>query len=106
MRTSNIQLLRQCTTALAARDPQGAQTITYQWALAIKESRFDDAEKLIVQAQSIGLPVDKMQQETRTDAKRHRLFQLVAVGLLAALIAAAIVLTSRVMRRRALSAAT
>jgi tetratricopeptide (TPR) repeat protein len=100
MRTSDTALLRQCTTALAAREPQAPATITYEWALAIRESRFADADKLIAQAQSIGLPVDRMKQETLTDAKRHRSFQLVVVGLLATLIAGSIVLASRFMRRR------
>ena len=53
-RTSNVLQLQGCTRALSARAPNDAKTLTYLWALAVAEGRFEDGRKLAERAKGAG----------------------------------------------------
>ena len=91
VRTSNVAQLRECTTALIARAPNDPKTVTYQWALAIQEGKFDDADRLVERASTLGVHVEAMRQATAAGEKQHRmmLFVIFASALLVAVAALA-----------------
>ena len=105
VRTSNTAMLKDCTTAFAAASPDDAKTITYEWALAVQEGNFSQANKLIEQARTLGVPsssVAEMQHATATNEKRHRIrVLLVTLGI--ALFLGAGVWAGRLLARRHLS---
>jgi hypothetical protein len=101
LRTSNVAQLRECTAGLAARSPDDIKTITYQWALALQEGKFAEAEQLIDRARERGLGVDhldNMRQATAASVRRHR----IQVGL--AILAIALLLTGVGVAGRAIAA--
>ena len=100
VRTSNVAQLRECTAALAARAPEDKDTITYQWALAIQEGHFDQAEKLIERARSAGVQVEAMKQTTAADERRHRLAVTLAIVGVVLLLGGAGVAGRALARRR------
>jgi tetratricopeptide (TPR) repeat protein len=74
-RTSNVLQLRECTGALAAKAPDDPKTITYLWALAVAEGRFDDARKLGERAKAAGVSddgVEAMRRATASNESRHQ----------------------------------
>ncbi len=73
VRTSNVAQLRECTQALVATAPNDPKTVTYQWALAVAEGKFDEADKLVDRAGALGVHVEAMRQTTLQGAKQHRL---------------------------------
>ena len=91
VRTSNVAQLRECTTALLARAPNDPKTVTYQWALAVQEGEFDDADELVERASTLGVHVEAMRQATAAGEKQHRmtLFVIFASALLVAVAALA-----------------
>jgi len=98
-RTSNVAQLRECTAALAARDPAGIKTITYQWALAIQEGRVHDAEGLLERAKGAGIPVEEMTRTTEaTRSRQKRQLALVLLGAL--IVVGAVVAGGRALRGR------
>jgi tetratricopeptide (TPR) repeat protein len=99
VRTSNVVQLRECTAALAARAPDDPKTVTYEWALAIQEGRFDQARKLIERAGSLGVPIDAMKQTTVSSEKRYWLRLLVALVGLAMLVGGGSVVARALTRR-------
>jgi tetratricopeptide (TPR) repeat protein len=100
VRTSNLAQLRECTAALAARAPEDKETLTYQWALAIQEGHFDQAEKLIERARSAGVSVEAMEHTTATDERRHRFAVTLAIVGVVLLLGGAGVAGRAVARRR------
>jgi tetratricopeptide (TPR) repeat protein len=103
VRTSNVAQLRECTAALAAKAPDAPKTVTYQWALAIQEGKFAEADRLVARAGTLGVPVEAMKQTTAAGEKRRRLIVL-GILLLSTLVAgAAAFLTRNVWRRRLIS---
>jgi tetratricopeptide (TPR) repeat protein len=99
VRTSNVAQLRECTAALAARAPDDPKTVTYEWALAIQEGRFDQARRLIERAGSLGVPIDAMKQTTISSEKRYWLRLLVALVGLAMLVGGGSAVARAFMRR-------
>jgi hypothetical protein len=90
-RTSNGAQLRDCTAGLAARDPDGPKTLTYEWALAIQEGRVGDAERLVERAKVAGVPVEGMARATAaTQRKEQEHVALVILGVLVLLGAGAV----------------
>jgi tetratricopeptide (TPR) repeat protein len=88
-KTSNVAQLRECTTVLSVRAPDDAKTVTYLWALALAEGRFDDARKLGDRAKAAGVSgesVAAMERLTAANEARHRrtLVSLAAAALFAA----------------------
>ncbi|HEY2512382.1 MAG TPA: hypothetical protein VGI39_16050, partial [Polyangiaceae bacterium] len=57
-KTSDVALLEGCTNELAAREPNGAKTLSYEWSLAMARGRFDEAEALVAQAGAAGVGAD------------------------------------------------
>jgi tetratricopeptide (TPR) repeat protein len=102
VRTSNMAQLRECTTALAARAPNDPKTVTYQWALAIQEGKFDDADRLVERASTLGVHVEAMRQTTADSEKRHRLILFVIFA--GVLLAGAAAFAGRAAFRRRLTA--
>jgi tetratricopeptide (TPR) repeat protein len=71
-RTSNVTMLRECAAAFAAVAPNDVRTISYQWALATEERKFGAAERLIEQAQAMGLRQDSIDNMKRTTEARQK----------------------------------
>jgi tetratricopeptide (TPR) repeat protein len=99
-RTFNVAELRECTAALAARAPNDAKTIQYEWALAMAEGKLDAAEKIVARARSRGISIDNMQRATLTDV-HERWWRRGLVVLAAALLFGAVAVVFR--RRRPVS---
>ena len=100
-RTSNVLQLRECTSVLAAQAPDDPKTLTYLWALAVAEGRFDDARKLGERAKAAGVSDDgvaAMARATASNQARHR-WTFVAL-LAAAIFVAGIAFVSRKLLRR------
>lgn len=94
-RTSDVPTLEGCTKELAARDPNGPRTLSYEWSLAMARGKFDDAEALVARAGAAGVGADGvagMEQATHaaTAQRQKRVVwaSLAGVLLLAALGAA------------------
>ena len=100
VRTSNVAYLKECTTSMAARAPDAAKTVTYQWALAIQEGKFDEARTLVERASTLGVAVDAMKQTTDAGEKKHRLYLFAGLGGAALLLVAALYAGVLGMRRR------
>ncbi len=99
VRTSNLVQLRECTSALVASAPNDPKTITYQWALAVQEGKFDDADKLVVRASTLGVHVEAMRRTTAEGEKRRRLI-LFVICASTLLVAAALFAGRAALRRR------
>jgi hypothetical protein len=102
-RTSNIAQLKECTAALASRAPDDPKTISYLWALAIQEGKYDVAEGLTERARSIGVApnsVESMKLATREGAKRHWRKVLLAIAAIALLLGGVGVAGRSLIRRR------
>ena len=90
-RTTNVAQLEECTTELAARAPDDAKTLTYQWALAVAKGKFDDARAIGRRAGAAGVPAASVEAMERTassqeTARRWRRFFVAAgaaLGLMA-----------------------
>jgi tetratricopeptide (TPR) repeat protein len=101
-RTSNVELLRECTTALVASAPNDLQTIAFQWALAMQEGKLDDARGLLERAKELGEKdegVQSMQRAINAAARRKQL-HVGLVVLAGILFAAAGAVFARSYRRR------
>jgi tetratricopeptide (TPR) repeat protein len=99
-RTSNVLQLRECTGALAAKAPDDPKTITYLWALAVAEGRFDDAKKLGERAKAAGVSddgVEEMRRATASNESRHR-WTIISLFAAAIFVAAIAFLSRRVWK--------
>jgi tetratricopeptide (TPR) repeat protein len=108
-RWEDAEMLRQCTTALMASSPNDVKTITYRWALAIKEGNLDDARALLDRGAKAGMAEEslkRMRDATEAGAKRRLRARVLSGGglvLLAGALAYGYVLLSR--RKRQVPAA-
>jgi tetratricopeptide (TPR) repeat protein len=101
-KTSNVLQLRECTAVLAAQAPDDPKTVTYLWALAVAEGRFDDARKLGAQARAAGVSDDAVVAMGRATASNQARHRWSVVALFAAVIfVAGIAFVSRKLLRRA-----
>jgi tetratricopeptide (TPR) repeat protein len=100
-RTSNVAMLRECTTALLISAPNDLQTIAYEWALAMQEGRLDDARVLLDRAKQLGEKEEGVQSMQRAiDAAARRKQLHVGLVLVAGLLlAGAIAVMLRQIRR-------
>ena len=84
-RTLDIARLRECTSALVARAPNDARTISYEWALAVAEGNTQQAGRLVQRAEAEGAAPDevrRMKEETSARSKRGwSIAAVVGVGL-------------------------
>jgi hypothetical protein len=104
----SIPLLAECTAALAAIAPSDPKTLTFEWALAIRQGDAARARALIGRARAFGLKDESLaRMERATDALegawRHRLVD--GRALLATALIAAIGLGAIYARRRRSAAA-
>ena len=102
-RTSNVAQLKECTAALATRAPDDPKTISYLWALAIQEGKYDVAEGLIERARAMGVAqnsVDNMKQATRGAEKRRWRKVLLAIAAIALFLGSLGVTGRALLRRR------
>ncbi len=102
-RISDASMLQECTGLLAARAPDDARTLTYEWALAVMQHRYSDASSFAARAKAAGVPAesaDAMDRASR-DARRHVWLTrgLSVAGVSAILALAALVGLKRVRRR-------
>jgi len=65
VRTSNVAKLRECTTALARRSPEGADTISYEWALALATGSYGEATSILGRAKAAGISEDSIDRMQR-----------------------------------------
>jgi tetratricopeptide (TPR) repeat protein len=105
VKTQSARRLAPCVAALAARAPNDPKTLTYEWALAMVQDRYDDARQLVDRAKASSMKpdgIERMERETQRDQSRHRMnLFLGACSVVLALVAAAIAL--RTLRRRSAS---
>jgi tetratricopeptide (TPR) repeat protein len=105
VKTQSAPRLERCVAALAARAPNNPKTLTYEWALAMVQGRYDDARQLIDRAKASSMKpdgIERMERETQRDQSRHRInLFLGGCSLVLALVAGAIAF--RTLRRRAAS---
>jgi hypothetical protein len=101
-RTSNVAQLTECTTELTARAPDDPKTISYSWALAVAERRFDDARTLAKRAGAAGVPADNVAAMDRAVAssQSRRRWQVALSVALAVLLLWAVALLGRSFVRR------
>jgi len=105
----SIPLLAECTATLAAIAPADPKTLTFEWALAVRQGDSARARALIGRARAVGLKGESLaRMERATDALegawRHRLVDGRAL-LATALIALLFVCLGAVYARRRRSAA-
>ena len=74
VRISDVPRLEQCTAALVAVAPDDPGTISFQWALALKQSQFAQAQQLVDRAKAAGMKDDnvKSMQEATSQGARHQ----------------------------------
>jgi tetratricopeptide (TPR) repeat protein len=65
VRIEDLARLQECTQALVARAPDDPKTISYQWALALKRSNFQEAEDLLERARSTDMEPAGIEQMVR-----------------------------------------
>jgi tetratricopeptide (TPR) repeat protein len=96
-RTSNVQELEECTTALAASAPNDLQTIRYEWTLAMARSDFAGAKVLVDRARKAGASNEETQRMDRVSAAaaRRRLWGVVLSAVALALLGGALALLGR-----------
>lgn len=98
----DVSRLQQCTSAMGARAPNAAKTVTYEWSLAMVQGRYEDAERLIQRAKESSMSPDgitQMERETTRERSRHRMALLFGGGS-ALLVLAALALAVGAFRRR------
>jgi tetratricopeptide (TPR) repeat protein len=90
VRTSNVAQLRECTAGLVERGESGATLLSYQWNLAILETKFGLARQLVERAKLAGMPAENAASMLKTTSSRQRLYWgrvflgVLALGLLGA----------------------
>jgi hypothetical protein len=68
LKMEDVTRLERCTAGLAKQAPGDPKTISFQWALALKQGRRDQAESLIARARQAGVGpdgIDRMLQATQ-----------------------------------------
>jgi hypothetical protein len=103
IRVGDQKVLEACTGALAKLASDDAQTVSYQWALALMVRDKEKAAALIDRARTLGMaPEGVARMERATSDLRRRDYVRVAVVVMTAIFAALamIALRSRTTRRR------
>jgi tetratricopeptide (TPR) repeat protein len=107
VRTSDVEQLKECTTALAATAPSDPKTISYEWALAMLQSKFSRARELLAQAKVVGTTDESLKNmELAVDAgdrQERRWAALTALGAMLLLVGLVYGIVT-VGRRRAIQA--
>ncbi|MGO8998258.1 MAG: hypothetical protein ACLQVI_33475 [Polyangiaceae bacterium] len=101
-RTSDVSQLEECTAILSARAPNDPKTLSYEWALAVAEGRFEDARKLGERARVSGVPAENVAAMDRATAstQAHRRWEMIfSVAGVALFIALAGLLGRSLLRR-------
>jgi hypothetical protein len=107
VRLEDIDRLQRCTAALAARAPDDAKTLSYQWALAMERGNVREAEALLERTRSTAMKPEGLEQMERAiasfQAARRRKMYTWGFGGLAILagIGVAAIMASRRRRWRA-----
>jgi hypothetical protein len=70
VRASDFAKLEACSKKLAALAPNDPKTITYQWALALGQERFDDARSLIERARKTSMKPEGIRAMETATAER------------------------------------
>jgi len=100
-RLEDLNRLQRCTTALVAKAPNDARTISYQWALAMALDDFDLARTLIERARTTEMKPEGLEQMERglatlEDTRRRKSWAWLSGALAVALAgAAAVVFATR-----------
>jgi tetratricopeptide (TPR) repeat protein len=102
VRTSNVDQLKECTAALALRTPDSPSLLSYQWALAMEEKKFDQARDLIERARAAGMPAENLvsMEKKTSESERWRRIQIGLVLLATALLIGGAAIATRAMRQR------
>jgi tetratricopeptide (TPR) repeat protein len=104
-RTANLAQLRECTAALAARAPNSPETISYEWALAVQEGNFTEAQGILERAKTAGVPAESLENMKRTMERqanrRYLQLALITLALVMAIGAAGVALRNARRRRDA-----
>ena len=105
-RTQNVSQLEECTANLTARAPDEVKTITYLWALAVAEKRFDSARAEIARARAAGVPGEPLAaMERTTTASQWSARERLALEVLGALVALGLAALAVVRAGRAIRTA-
>ena len=102
LRAEDTRALAACTETLKKTAPNDPKTISFEWALALRQHDRAAAVQLIDRARGAGVSADgvaKMEQATRQMGRRH-LARLLLMSLGAALIAALLALGFRQLAQR------
>src|SRR6185503_3389473 len=108
LRLEAVDRLKECTAVLAQLAPNDPRTISYQWALALKQGDFKKAEELVERAKTTTMEpegIKKMQEaivlERSLPRRIERHSNLIAFGaIVIAALGAALGIT-KLLRRRA-----
>jgi tetratricopeptide (TPR) repeat protein len=86
VRVSDVAMLKECTTAMAATAPSDPKTLSFEWALAMQESKFGRARELLAKAKAAGATeesVKNMQLAVDAgDRQQRKWLAIAAVGTL------------------------
>ena len=89
VRIADAAKLKDCTTWMAATAPSDPKTISYEWALAMQESRFGRARELLAQAKAAGAKDDVLKNmQVAVDAGNRQQRKWVGLALLGSLVLA------------------
>jgi len=92
VRLWDVHRLEPCTAALVAARPDHANTVYFQWALAVARGQGQEARQLLERARSMPVDADDLQymeQETAKLATRWKSHLGIAVGLLVMVVSGA-----------------
>jgi tetratricopeptide (TPR) repeat protein len=98
-RIADVAMLKECTTALAATAPDDPGTLSYEWALAVRQGHVDEAHRLMDRAKAAGLNdavLKSMETEMVSNSRREiRRLLTFGVGFVIFVCAAAFFVRSR-----------
>lgn len=109
LRASDMARLDACSKKLAASAPGDPRTITYQWALALGQDRFDDARALIERARKTAMKPEGIKAMEAATAQRSSIAArlakrpklVVGVGIGVAVLFGSLLVARLLARRRA-----
>jgi hypothetical protein len=73
IRTGDVAKLQECTATLAAATPNDPATLSFEWALALRQGHKEEATKFLEAAKTAGLSdsaIKAMQDEMASDTRR------------------------------------
>jgi tetratricopeptide (TPR) repeat protein len=90
VRVSDTPRLKTCTAALVAKDPSNPKTIAFAWALAMQQSDYRQARRLLDQAKAAGMGDDRIKaMEQSIDEGEAHERKWLTIGAVGALVLAA-----------------